>query len=148
MSKEVQDVVRTRKLELVDGEDRVRVSLQEHDRGFITMRFFDLSGHLKMNIGLGADGVPNVSLCHGDALPRIMMTAGNDGSSQIAVFAGDFENTKGTDRQRFDFYMQADGTGRLQFFADDGQPIVTLGMAQNNGALCFYKDGNVIWAQP
>jgi hypothetical protein len=146
----IHDVIRTKKLELIDSEERVRVRLEEHDKGFIGMRFFDLSGHLKMNIGLGADGVPNVSLSCGDGHPRIVMTALNDGSSQIFAYTGSPEAVKGNEVPCWQLYIAGDGSvSKITYFTTDGTPALVIGAnSKGDTTLSAFKDGQIIWVAP
>lgn len=130
----IHDTVQARKFELVGEEDQVRVSLEQHDGGFITMRFFDVSGRLKLNVGLGQNGMPNVSLNAEDGNPRLAMVVEEDGSASI----NGWNSNNGDATQCFQVSILADGSAsNVRFFDNQGKVRTVIGIMNGNGAVAL-----------
>jgi hypothetical protein len=141
----ILDVVRTRRFELVDDDGKTRVEMST-DKDFVLMRFLDQNGHIKMNIGLGRYGQPNVSLAYRDGLPRIGLFVRDDGTSALEMFSGSFAKVSGSDTANLRIMASADGSRIEIRLTDNVSTQIVLGLAESSPMLVVLRDGHAIWS--
>ena len=140
--KDTLGVVRARRFELVDGKGRARVILAEGTEESVFMRFLDTTGRLKVFVGMGDAGAPNISLCHHDGVPSLTLVADKEGGVSIIGWSA-YGNKS---NQTFQVYLNPDGTtSHARFFGRDGRARAVFGMVnENGGAGCFDSNGKQI----
>lgn len=83
---DIQDVIKTRELQLVDSEGRPRIHLGLGDSDNATMQFLDRNEKVRVKVGCEAKGPASISLCDCDGEARIVAMVAENGSSYLFMY--------------------------------------------------------------
>lgn len=84
------DVVRTRRFELLDTQGRVRAVLACDDRnGAPSLAFLDGSGVTRAIVGISWNDMPQIQLSDADGAARVALVARPEGTGMVIVTDGD-----------------------------------------------------------
>ena len=127
------EVVRTKRLEIVDDEGKVRAVLVTNEEGVASLSVFDQSERVRASLGAGEipEQGSGLSVFDTNGKPRAVVGVDNDPNKGCALMLLDADG-----KQRASVGFQADGQAGLRF--SSGQKDRAIGMAaENDGNLAF-----------
>ena len=83
---EVKDVLRARKIELVDDDGKTRVSIRLDKDGNSNMQFIDDKGQVRVSVGASDKGPASISLSDCDGQTRVSAMVAENGSSYLFMY--------------------------------------------------------------
>lgn len=83
---DIQDVVKTREIQLVDGEGKARIRLGLDDSDNATMQFLDSHEIVRVKVGCETKGPASIALSDSDGEARVVAMVAENGSSYLFMY--------------------------------------------------------------
>ena len=135
------------KFEIRDVNNKLRASLSQEPNGEVQLMFIDGAGHLRLALGLGRKGNPEIDLFDADSAQKMSISLDpQDGTSAVVLFDG---KTRPAIRMGIvkgfgpDLTIGRDGESQITaFLTQDGEPSVQLLDSKRNPLLALGVTGN------
>lgn len=130
---EVKDVVQAKRFELVDADEKVRVSIGLDENGNATMQFLDQNDKVRVRVGSEKNGQSSITLHDSDGEARVVSMVAENGSSFFFMY----------DKQGVTRVQVETGSADITTLIIGGKnkkPLVKASIDSHDGV---YEQGNV-----
>ncbi len=153
------DEVRAKRFVLVDSNGNERATLSEESGGEVSLVFMDKGGKVRAGLGVGADGLPELTLYDANQKKLVRLRTHSRGGSHLELYATDIKGhafigmvgdgpfVDLVEKDGISLSLYGHGLGLLD---KKYKAFVALGPKPNGQpALTFIdKKGKVIWSAP
>jgi hypothetical protein len=148
LRREEFDVVRAKRLELVDRADRVRAAMGPGPDGEVAMHFYDGAGQIKMEMAVGDDGRADLSLRDGSGQETALISVGDGDHATMCLTSVDQESGESWGVGLIGARREGESPRGLSLtLSEGGSPrlLVTL-LKGGSPCIVMYDDqGNEVW---
>lgn len=149
LQREEFDVIRAKRLELVDRADRLRAAMGPGPDGEVAMHFYDGAGQTKIEMVVGDDGHADLSLRDGTGQETALMSVGGGDQATMSLSFLDEESgeswavgilgpDRGSEARRVSLTLSEGTRPRLLVsLFRDGIPFIGM----------YDEQGNEVWKQ-
>ena len=132
-SEDVQEVVRARRLEIVNSAGTVQAAIYTEENGNVAMQMRDVDGRPRVDIIAGAQGMTFITLHDGKGYERLIASVMADGNVAISL-----QDEVGDPRLFLSSHSQGDTQAVLS--NDKGQPKAAARLMQDGTVQAFVVD--------
>lgn len=131
----VSDVIRTRRLEIVDAQGKVCATLSAGKDSNPSLKIFDKYGVARIDVSIDEDGIPGVGIFDIEGSERIWMMVDNENTPLIDLYDNNAQ-------VRMEIAVDEETGSRLDIYNTDGTAVAELGEDGGHQAKLAFWDAD------